>query len=119
MTGIRNGLRTMSKRTGKPHGVRYTKHQTEACRAKIKTTAILNRLQRHLEGKLELSPTQVRCAEIMLNKSLANLTATELSGDVASFVMRLPEPATDMAAWQRSNSVAPSLPHSSEHKLTH
>jgi hypothetical protein len=91
--------------TGRPTGVRYTKHQTEACRAKIKTTQILNRLQRHLEGKLELSPTQVRCAEIMLNKSLANLTATEISGDVASFVMRLPEPAPSMDDWQRTNSV--------------
>jgi transposase len=96
--------------SGKPHGVRYTKHQTEACRAKIKTTLILGRLMKHLEGKLELSPTQVRCAEIMLNKSLANLTATEISGEVASFVMRLPEPATDMASWERTNSLAPVSP---------
>jgi hypothetical protein len=92
-------------------GERYTKFQTEACRAKIKTTQIINRLQAHLEGKLELSATQVRCAEIMLNKSLANLTATELTGDVASFVMRLPEPAVDTATWERTNSVASSLPN--------
>jgi hypothetical protein len=92
-------------------GERYTKFQTEACRAKIKTTQIINRLQAHLEGKLELSATQVRCAEIMLNKSLANLTATELTGDVASFVMRLPEPAADTATWERTNSVASSLPN--------
>jgi hypothetical protein len=99
------------KPTGRPTGVRYTKFQTEACRAKIKTSAIIGRLQRHLEGKLELSPTQVRCAEIMLNKSLANLTATEITGDVASFVMRLPEPAADTATWGRTNSVASSLPN--------
>jgi hypothetical protein len=86
-------------------GERYTKFQTEACRAKIKTTQIINRLQAHLEGKLELSATQVRCAEIMLNKSLANLTATELTGDVASFVMRLPEPAVDTETWSRTNSM--------------
>jgi hypothetical protein len=92
-------------------GERYTKFQTEACRAKIKTTQIINRLQAHLEGKLELSATQVRCAEIMLNKSLANLTATEITGDVASFVMRLPEPAVDTATWERTNSVASSLPN--------
>jgi hypothetical protein len=91
-------------------GERYTKFQTEACRAKIKTTQIINRLQAHLEGKLELSATQVRCAEIMLNKSLANLTATELTGDVASFVMRLPEPAVDTATWERTNSLAVTSP---------
>jgi hypothetical protein len=86
-------------------GERYTKFQTEACRAKIKTTAIINRLYAHIEGKLELSPTQVRCSEILLNKSLANLTATEITGDVASFVMRLPEPAPDTATWERTNSM--------------
>jgi hypothetical protein len=92
-------------------GERYTKFQTEACRAKIKTTQIINRLQAHLEGKLELSATQVRCAEIMLNKSLANLTATEITGEAASFVMRLPEPAVNTETWERTNSVASSLPN--------
>jgi hypothetical protein len=82
-------------------GERYTKFQTEACRAKIKTTSIINRLQSHLSGEIELTATQVRCAEILLNKSLANLTATEITGDAVSFVMRLPEPAVDMATWQR------------------
>ena len=91
-------------------GERYTKFQTEACRAKIKTTQIINRLQGHLSGDFELTPTQVRCAEILLNKSLASLTATELTGDVASFVMRLPEPAADTASWERTNSVASPLP---------
>jgi hypothetical protein len=83
-------------------GERYTKFQTEACRAKIKTTQIINRLQGHLAGDFELSPTQVRCAEILLNKSLSSLTATEITGEAATFVMRLPEPATDTATWQRA-----------------
>jgi hypothetical protein len=86
-------------------GERYTKFQTEACRAKIKTTQIINRLQGHLAGDIELSATQVRCAEILLNKSLASLSATEITGDVASFVMRLPEPAQDTATWEATTSV--------------
>jgi hypothetical protein len=47
----------------------------------------------------------------LLNKSLANLTATEITGDVASFVMRLPEPAVNTETWERTNSVASSLPN--------
>jgi hypothetical protein len=90
-------------------GERYTKFQTEACRAKIKTTAIINRITDHLQGKIELSATQVRCAEILLNKTLANLSATEVTGDVATFVMRLPEPAADTKTWERTTSVSPGL----------
>ena len=100
-------------------GVRYTKFQTEACREKIRTSVIISRLQRHIAGKLDMSPTQVRCAEILLNKSLANLTATEITGDVASFVMRLPEPAADVDTWQRTNSVADSGQVLDKPKLTH
>jgi hypothetical protein len=86
--------------TGHRHGERYTKHQTEACRAKIQTSNIIHRLQKHLAGDVELSPTQIRCAEILLNKSLANLTATEITGEVAQFVIRVPEPAATMADWE-------------------
>jgi hypothetical protein len=92
-------------------GERYTKFQTEACRAKIKTTQIINRLQGHLSGDFELSPTQVRCAEILLNKSLASLTATELTGEAATFVMRLPEPAADTKAWEANTSATSALPN--------
>ena len=105
-----------------PRGVRYTKHQTEACRQKIRTSHIIRRLQLHLDGKLELSPTQVRCAEIMLNKTLANLSATEHTGDVASFVMRLPEPAADTATWERTNSMSelePTVPTISPKPVSH
>lgn len=78
---------------------RYTKHQTEACREKIRTTQLINRLQKHINGKLDLSPTQVRGIEILLNKTLANLQATEVKGDVAHYVARLPEPAKTAEEW--------------------
>ena len=81
---------------------RYTKHQTEACREKIRTTQLINRLQKHINGKLDLSPTQVRGIEILLNKTLANLSATELTGSIASYVARLPEPAKDVSSWLAS-----------------
>jgi hypothetical protein len=84
---------------------RYTKHQTEACRAKIKTTQLINRLQRHIAGKLDLSPTQVRGIEILLNKTLANLQQAEHTVEVKSYVARLPEPAPDAGAWLASVDV--------------
>jgi hypothetical protein len=84
---------------------RYTKHQTEACRAKIKTTQLINRLTKHINGKLDLSPTQVRGIEILLNKTLANLQQAEHVVEVKSYVARLPEPAPDAAAWLASVDV--------------
>ncbi len=91
----------MGKLTGRPHGVRYTLHQTDACRQKIRTSHIIRRLQLHFNGKLELSPTQVRSAELLLSKTLPALASVEHTGDVATFVMRLPDQATDTAAWER------------------
>jgi hypothetical protein len=104
----------MTKPTGKPTGVRYKKIQNEACREKIRTSAILGRLQRHINGKLDMTPTQVRAAEILLSKVLPSLQSAEIKADVTQYVARLPEPAADAAAWLASvdvpQLVAPALP---------
>src|SRR5512144_3250243 len=68
-------------------------------RERIKTSMLVNRLTDHVLNGIEMSPTQIRAAEILLNKTLANLSATELKADVASYVARLPEPAKDTEAW--------------------
>lgn len=47
-------------------------------RLKIKTSMLLNRLMDHIEGKCELSATQVRSAEILLKKTLPDLS--QISG---------------------------------------
>jgi hypothetical protein len=80
----------------------YRTKQLDLCREKIKTSQLLNRLQNNALGLLELNSVQQRSIEILLRKTLPDLTATEITGDVASFVMRLPEPAADMASWRRS-----------------
>jgi hypothetical protein len=77
----------------------------ERTRQRIKTSMLVNRLSDHVLGNAQMSPTQIRAAEILLNKTLSNLTATELTGSVAAFVARLPEPATDAAAWLASVDV--------------
>ena len=62
-------------------GVRlHPRHQDEV-RAKIQSSQIINRLQNHLDGEVELTSTQVKAAEILLRKSIPDLSATELSTD--------------------------------------
>jgi hypothetical protein len=89
----------------------YRTKQLDLCREKIKTSQLLNRLQNNALGILELNSVQQRSIEILLRKVLPDLSQVEQTGDVTSFVMRLPEPAVDTATWERTNSVASSLPN--------
>ena len=58
------------------------KHQEET-RAKIQASQLINRLQNHALGTEvdELKQSQLRAIEILLKKSLPDLTSTELTGD--------------------------------------
>ena len=53
-----------------------TKH-----REAIQTSMILNRLTDHIDGKNKMTSTQVRAAQILLNKAVPDLRSVELSGD--------------------------------------
>lgn len=61
---------------------RGTKHNPWGpdVRARIQTSMLLRRLNKHVLGELELSPTQVRSAEILLRKSLPDLSSIEHVG---------------------------------------
>lgn len=58
-------------------------HQDEV-RTKIQTSQLLNVLQNHALGisEDEMSPTRMRAIEILLKKTLPDLTAVDLQGDV-------------------------------------
>ena len=74
----------------------------KSVRERIQTSMLMNRLKDHVVGKVELSQTQVRAAEILLRKALPDLAAIEHSGDVeTSYVVRMPEPVKDMAEWSQ------------------
>ena len=45
---------------------------------------LLNRLTDHILGKVELSATQVRGIEVLLKKTLPDLSSVEHSGEVAT-----------------------------------
>lgn len=72
----------------------------EEVREKIKTTLLINKLQNHIDGKLELSPTQISAAKILLDKALCNApqiveTKTEHSGTVNHNIALVPELSAD------------------------
>lgn len=59
---------------------RVNMHQ--AWREKIKASMLINRLQDHAIGKIELSQTQVNAINILLKKVAPDLSAVEHSGDI-------------------------------------
>lgn len=48
-------------------------------RSKIQTSMLINRLQGHANGENNMSPTQIKAAEILLRKAAPDLTATTLT----------------------------------------
>lgn len=59
-------------------------------------------MQANALGKVVLDAIRQRSAEILLRKTLPDLSATEIQGDVAHFVARLPEPAKSVEDWSAS-----------------
>ena len=83
---------------------RKIRHDDET-RAKIQASQLVNRLQDHVLGKIELSPTQVRSAEILLKKTIPDLSSSENKTEVVHrYVARLPQKAPDAQAWQKQNA---------------
>lgn len=51
-------------------------------RQRIQTSQLINRLASHALGQCDMSQTQVSAALGLLKKTLPDLTATELSGEI-------------------------------------
>lgn len=65
---------------------RTTLAQTQATRDKIRTSQLINRLQDHIDGKVDLSATQIKGIEILIRKTLPDLKAIEGTLDVTAEV---------------------------------
>ena len=61
-----------------PRGVRLNPEHDERTRAKIQTSQIINRLNSFIKGDVEMTNTQLRAAEILLKKSLPDLSAVSI-----------------------------------------
>lgn len=64
------------------------KHQDEV-RAKIQASQLVNVLQNHAlgEDEKEMTPSRLKAIEILLRKSLPDLSSTEITGNEDSPVM--------------------------------
>ena len=62
---------------------RLRKRHQEEVRTKIQTSQLINVLQNHALNTSvdEISPTRMKAIEILLRKSLPDLSSTELTGD--------------------------------------
>jgi len=65
---------------------RLRKLHQEDVRAKIKTSQLVNRLSDHALGELELTATQIKAIEVLIRKTLPDLSAVEMdhSGEVTT-----------------------------------
>lgn len=69
--------------------VRLGEYSLDKIRAKIRVGVILDRVQKHLLGQIELSPTQMQAAQVLLRKVIPDLSAVEHSGSVDTFTTLL------------------------------
>lgn len=60
---------------------RLNRKHSEEVRAKIQASVILTRLHKHVMGELELTATQVRAAETLLDRSVPKLSQIQHTGD--------------------------------------
>lgn len=65
---------------------RNLKHSDEV-RQRIRAGVILDRLQKHFDGKLEMTRTQLKAAEIMLDRSVPKLSQIQHTGQVGGFAL--------------------------------
>jgi len=83
--------------------IRKIRHDEET-RAKIKTSQLINRLQAHIFGEIDLKPTQVQSALGLLRKTIPDLSQADNTTEVTHrYVARLPEVAKSTAEWQQQH----------------
>jgi hypothetical protein len=59
---------------------RINRKHSEDIRKKIQASVILHRLQKHFNGELDLSRTQLKAAEIMLDRAVPKLAQIQHTG---------------------------------------
>ena len=91
-----------------PARTRKVMHE-DLTRQRIQAAAIINRLTEHLHGKIELSPTQVRCAEILLRKVLPDLAMIEHSGNVTHNYAEVPQVLSE-EEWLKKRAIVSGEP---------
>lgn len=100
--GRAEGVALMAGKVGMRDKLFKSPVMVEKFRASIRVGLIRNRLMNHLLGKLEMTPTQLKAAEILLNKCVPSMASMEHSGEVQhSFVAGLPEVTKSTEEWKQ------------------
>lgn len=74
-------------------------------RVKIQNSNILNALVQHVEGKREMSATQVSAGLGLLRKIMPDLSSAEIKQEtVHRYVARVPDKAPNVTAWQQQHA---------------
>ncbi len=81
MKEIQEDSNQSSKREGEDMAARNRKGLSENTRARIQTTMIVKRLEDHILGKVEMKPSQVQAASVLIKKTLPDLQAIRVQND--------------------------------------
>lgn len=73
---------------------KHLSHDTKT-RERIRTSQLINRLDQNAFGEIDLSAGQIKSIEILLRKSLPDLSAVQHTGDVELMVGVLPPAVID------------------------
>lgn len=83
-------------------GMKWSRGLNDEARCRVKTTEIINRLQGHVLGSVEMSKTQISAALGLLRKTLPDLSSVEHSGEVAiPNVIRAPHVEQNTEQWRQ------------------
>ena len=82
---------------------RKKKTHDEGTREKIRVTQLINRLQDCAFGTVEMTPAQMKAAEICLKKALPDLSQIEQhnTSDQTTYLVQVPSPVENPADWER------------------
>ena len=82
----------------------------EEHRAKIQNSNILNALIEHVEGKREMTATQVSAGVALLRKVMPDLSAAEIKSETTvRYVARVPDKKANAAEWQNQHAPQPTI----------
>ena len=85
---------------------------SEVTRERIRATLLVERLQAHAMGELELRVTQIRAAEILLRKCVPDLQQTDLNVlSARRYVVEVPAQLSD-EEWEKKYSLPTPAPNS-------
>jgi len=62
------------------------RRKAETCRLRIQTSVLIDRVQKHAMGKVQMTPTQLSAAQALLRKTLPDLVGVKAEVDFSPVV---------------------------------